>query len=135
MVFSNIELKSFQIKFILELFMCLMLELLKLFFLNSLKITFFLSNLWSQSFGNFFVVYIFLWICTIFSILFPTRIAKLGKFENKNMLVVGKWKGCGAGEGREGVNPTIQTQNFTKSYCFYFYKGNKCKIYSYIIKK
>ncbi len=43
-VISNIELKSFQINLILELFMCLMLELLELL-LNfySLRTTFFVS--------------------------------------------------------------------------------------------
>jgi hypothetical protein len=38
-----------------------------------------------------------------------------------------KHVGWGRGEvgGRRGANPTIQTQNFTKLICFYFYKGKK----------
>jgi len=72
---QRLNLKVFKINLMLELFMCLMLELLEL-----------LLNLYSfmiKTFGNCFVFYIFSWICTIFSIFFPTRIAKLGKFETK----------------------------------------------------
>jgi len=81
---SNIELKSFQINLMLELFMCSMLESLVLL-LNfySLGVTFFFWNLWFQIFFQFFYSLHFFWICTIFSIFFPTRIAKLGKFETK----------------------------------------------------
>ncbi len=72
---QRLNLKVFKINLMLELFMCLMLELLEL-----------LLNLYSfmiKAFGNCFVVYIFSWICTIFSIFFPTIIAKVGKFETK----------------------------------------------------
>jgi hypothetical protein len=52
--------------------------------------------------------------CTIY----PTKIAKLKKFETKkNMLV-----------GGGGFTPTISTKNFTKLNCVYFYK-QKCKIF------
>jgi hypothetical protein len=67
---SKIEIKNFQINLILEL-----LELILKFY--SLRITFFLSNWWSQ----------------IFRIFFPTRIAKLGKFETKKNMLVGDWGG------------------------------------------
>ncbi len=52
---SNIELKSFQINFMLKLFMCLMLESLE-FILNfySLKVTFFLSNFLTHCFDKVF---------------------------------------------------------------------------------
>jgi len=72
-------------KLMLELFMCLMLELLELFLkFYSLGATpFFFWNLWFQNSWIFFVFYIFHWIFTIFFIFFPTRIAKLRKFETK----------------------------------------------------
>ncbi len=83
---SKIQLKSFQINLMLKLVMCLWLELLQILNFYLLGITFFLSNLWSQFFGISFVS-IFPWIiCTIFSIFFPIRIAKLEKFkQNKHV--------------------------------------------------
>jgi len=120
-VISKIKLKKFQINLTLEF--CLRLELINLIkFFYSLGVTFFLSNLWFQIFGIFFVVYIFFWICKIVSIFFPTRITKLKKIETKKNMLVG-----------EGV--LIQLFNtFTKLCYFYFSKGNKGKIYSYIIE-
>jgi len=67
-----------------------------------------------------FLLFTFFFEFALFSILFPTRIAKLRKFETKKTC----WLWAGGGQGA-GVNPTIQTKNFTKSYCFYFYKGKK----------
>jgi len=60
-----------------------------------------------------------------FSIFFPTNIAKLKKIETKKTW----WLG-----GRS-INPTIETQIFTKFNCVSFYKKIKCKIYFYIILK
>jgi hypothetical protein len=56
--------------------------------------TFFKKNFLSQFFWQvlFFVVYIFLWICIIFSIFFQTKIAQLKIQNQKNMLVGGT--GC-----------------------------------------
>jgi hypothetical protein len=88
------------------------------------KFLFIRSNLFSfHFFGNVFVVYIFPWIYTFFSILLPTRITKFRKFETKNKMLVG-----------EGV--LIQLFNiFTKLCCFYFSKENEGKIYFYIMIK
>jgi len=68
-----------------------LLELLLIFY--SLGVTFFFVICGFNFLTTFYVVYIFFRICTIFFIFFPTRIAKLGKFETKkNMLVVrGGW--------------------------------------------
>jgi len=95
MMISKIELKCFQINLMLELFMCWRLKLLELFKkIYSSRMTFyffkFLVPIFWQVF--FFVVYIFLWICIIFSIFFQTKIAKLKIQNQKNMLVGGT--GC-----------------------------------------
>jgi hypothetical protein len=69
--------------------MCLKLELLKLLKnFYSLGIKTFLSNLWSQNFEFFLVVYVFPWSCTIVSIFLPTKITKLRKFETKKQMLV-----------------------------------------------
>jgi hypothetical protein len=83
MMIPKIEVKCFQINLRLELFICLTLELLKLF-LNfySLGVTFFFQIL-SQFFGKFFVIYIFFQVCAFSSIFFPTKITMLRKFETK----------------------------------------------------
>jgi len=84
-------------------------EIVYVFKVGIIKITFnfllmgvttFFSNSWSQLFGKFFVVYIFPWIFIIFSIFFPTKIAKLKKFETKKTC----WLGKGGGQSNY-INP------------------------------
>ncbi len=119
---SKIKLKSFHINLMLELFMCLMLELLKLskFFLlsrgNLFSLKFVISIFW-QLFFEFALFFHF----------FPTRIAKWSKFETKNIC----WLRRG---GREGGDPTIETKKFTKLIFFTFIKEKNEKKYFYIIK-
>ncbi len=73
----------------LELFMFLMLELLKVIWnVYSLGLTFLLKFVMSIFWQVFFVAFFF-WNFIIFSIFFPTRVAKLKKFETK------KYVGCG----------------------------------------
>jgi hypothetical protein len=61
--------KFLKINLMLELFIGLMLELLKLFLKTySFGITFFLSNLWFQFFAEIVILCSFLWICTEVSI-------------------------------------------------------------------
>ncbi len=104
---SKIKLKNFQINLMLELFMWLVLEWFKLL-LNFyiLGVSFFLWNFLSQIFGNFYVVYFFSSIWTIFSNFSSTRIVKLGIFTTKKTMLVLGW-------GAWGCISTIQTQNFT----------------------
>jgi hypothetical protein len=53
-VISNIELNFFQINLMLEFFLCLRLELLKLFEKkNSFKVTFFVQNFYLKIFAMF----------------------------------------------------------------------------------
>jgi hypothetical protein len=74
MMILKIELKCIQTNLMLDLFMCVRLKLLELIFnFYLLWVTFFFSNFQSHFFGKFFVVYIF----------FPTKLAKLRKFETK----------------------------------------------------
>jgi hypothetical protein len=81
----------------LELFICLILELLELHLkFYSLWVTFFLWNLWSQIFGNFFL-FTFFKNLHLFSIFIKTRIAKLKKIESKKTMLVGD----------QGGNPII----------------------------
>jgi hypothetical protein len=97
---SNIQLKSFKISLMLELFMCLWLKLLKLLkCFYSWEVNFFFQIFDPNTLAIFFVVYIFPWIYTIFSHFFFNKNCQVKKFSNqKNMLV---------GEGGGGVNPTI----------------------------
>jgi hypothetical protein len=57
---SNIKLKSFQINLMLELFICLILELLKLLInFYSLGVTIYFWNLQFQFFDDYFFVFTF----------------------------------------------------------------------------
>jgi hypothetical protein len=75
--------KNFQINLTLELFICLMLELLE-FILNcySLRTTFFCKICDFKVLTNFYVFNFFLEF-SLFKKNSPTRIAKLKKFETK----------------------------------------------------
>jgi len=125
---SNIKLKFFQINLMFELFMCLMLEWLELFLKNLLiRSELFSLKFMVSNFGNIFVVYIFFEFALFFHF-FPNKNCQIRKIRNQKNHV-GCWLGGGWGH-----NSTIQTQIFTKLNLFYFLKGKKCKIYSYIIK-
>ncbi len=82
----------------------------------------FFPNFLFECFGKCFVVYIFPWICIIFSIFFPTKIAKLRKlFKPK-------------------ISPNLLIQLFKSkispnSIVFPFTKETNVKMYFDIIKK
>ncbi len=81
MMISEIELKCFKIHLMLELFMCLRLELLKLL-LNcySLGVSLFFQISNPNFLASFCCLHFFL---TIFSIFSPITITKLKVFETK----------------------------------------------------
>ncbi len=94
---SKIELKCFQIKLMLEMFMCLRLELLELLLkIYSLGVTFFFKFLILISWQVFYCLHFSLNFQYFFHF-FPIRITKLRKFE----INLTCWLGGG------GVNPTI----------------------------
>jgi hypothetical protein len=103
-VISKIKFKSFQINLMLELFMCVILELLELLFklleflLNfySFRVILFFFKFVITTFWHFFCCLHFSLNLHYFFIFFPTRIAKLGKFETKKTCWL--WGG-GEGEG------------------------------------
>jgi len=103
---SKIEFKKFQINLMLELFICLILELLELLFkllefllnFHSFKVILFFFKLVITTFWHFFCCLHFSLNLHYFFIFFPTRIAKLRKFEKK------KHVGCGGVGKAKGPN-------------------------------
>jgi hypothetical protein len=94
LMISKIELKIFQINFIVRLFMCLTLELLKLF-LDFYSFKFVISIFWQL----FRCLNIFSWICIIFSIFSQQE---LPSEENSKPRKHVGYRGL-----RGGANPTI----------------------------
>jgi hypothetical protein len=90
MMISKIDLKCFQINFMLNVFMCLRSELLKLFLIfYSLGVRFFFQIFDPNFFAIFLLFKNFLEFVLFFQKTVPTRIGKLKKIEIKKMLVGG----------------------------------------------
>jgi len=97
MMISKIELKCFEINFMLNFFMCLRSELLKLLLIfYSLGIRFFFQIFDPKFFASFLLFKIFLEFVLFFQKTFPTIIGKSKKIEIKKMVV-----------GGGGANPAI----------------------------
>jgi hypothetical protein len=81
MIISKIELKCFEINLMLELFMCLRLELLELLLnVYSLGVIIFFKILIPIVLASFLLFTFSLEFAQFFSIVFPTKIAKLRIF-------------------------------------------------------
>jgi len=106
--------------------MCLMLELLELLWnFYSLGVTFFLWNLWSQFFGNIYILFTLSFEFALFYPFFPNKNFQIKKIQSqKNMLV-----------GGGGGGPNYLNRKFHQIKLFLLLKRKKCKYILTSLKK
>ncbi len=118
---SNIKLTSFQINLILELFMCLRLELLKLLIKNFVSIIFFSFQIDDFKYFAIFLLFTLLLEFAQFFPFFPNKNYQIKKkLKQKKMLLGGG--GGGGGGAEEGliqlfnakISPNYVSFTFTK---------------------